>query len=175
MGKRDRGVPHGGHKEEVWRLKMSEEMGIAERIARGLKAACIFTGLSSYAIARKTKINKNIVRAYLLGMSEELIYKKYLYDICKCLGVDRNDIIAGNGKYGIYQGNLNSETDTICWTCKKSAADRDNACSWAGCSYEGELLFKPVEGWNAIQTDLNLCTKKEKSYIVISCPLYERE
>ena len=149
-------------------------MQIAEKVARGLKAASIYTGLSSYAIAKKTKINQHIVRAYFLGISNTLVYKNYLYDICKSLGVDRNDIIAGHGKYGMYQGDLNGETDTICWTCKKSAADRDNACSWAGCSYEGELLFKPVEGWNAIQTDLNLCTKKGKSYIVISCPLYER-
>lgn len=150
-------------------------MQIAEKVARGLKAASIYTGLSSYAIAKKTKINQHIVRAYFLGISNTLVCKNYLDDICKSLGVDKNDIISGKGKYGMYQGDLDGETDTICWTCKKSSTSRDDACSWAGCSPDGKLLFQPVPGWNAIRTKLRLCTKDVDSYIVISCPLYERE
>ena len=54
--------------------------------------------------------------------------------------------------------------NTICWDCAH-ATNKDCVCSWA-------WYLEPVEGWKAVPT------KKEsgnKSYIVIECPLFERD
>ena len=59
--------------------------------------------------------------------------------------------------------------DTICWQCKKSTTD---GCSWSS-------KFIPVEGWKATQTSLVVRStkgyeKEDTSYLVRSCPLFER-
>lgn len=60
--------------------------------------------------------------------------------------------------------------DTICWTCK-------NACG--GCSWSQFKVQKPVKGWKAKRTRINTGTPERprmiKSYLVISCPEYEKD
>lgn len=66
---------------------------------------------------------------------------------------------------------------TICWSCKRACG----GCAWS-------KKFEPVEGWNAEETlvknwkywkrrDGVKMSKPEytKSYVVKSCPLYQRE
>lgn len=61
--------------------------------------------------------------------------------------------------------------DTLCWKCKNATT--------AGCSWSDKFI--PVEGWDATPTYLKrgYTLKGEKkefesSYIVHSCPLFER-
>lgn len=58
--------------------------------------------------------------------------------------------------------------DQLCWSCKKACGGYD--CPWAN-----EL--KPVEGWTAKET--TICVgqkgKREKTYRITECPLYEKE
>lgn len=69
---------------------------------------------------------------------------------------------------------------TICWTCKNAVPDRDGevGCAWS-------RSFVPVEGWEATPTKIVLIYNDEHaehrrgprtddSYIVHSCPEYER-
>jgi hypothetical protein len=64
---------------------------------------------------------------------------------------------------------LPTKRDTLCWKCKKATAS-DN-CPWAN-------DFIPVEGWDAEETVLVIRStrgyeRKDTSYIVRECPLFE--
>lgn len=73
----------------------------------------------------------------------------------------------------IVSANRRGQKDTLCWDCKKANADSN--CSWAN-------DFIPVEGWKAKPTIIKVTTQtKERaeqlshSFIVIKCPLFERD
>lgn len=55
--------------------------------------------------------------------------------------------------------------DSLCWDCRLSTGI-DALCPWAA-------HFRPVPGWEALRRDLKYGSKIEKSYKVISCPLFE--
>lgn len=63
-----------------------------------------------------------------------------------------------------------NKNSSLCWECKKATGGSD--CSWAN-------EFIPVEGWDAKQTTIVICStrgyeKNDISYIVRKCPLFER-
>lgn len=67
----------------------------------------------------------------------------------------------------------NGLKETLCWYCKKT---NGKECPWFSRKEE------PVPGWKATQTELKMHKngdkngyKIETSYIVHSCPLFERE
>ena len=152
---------------------MSEEMGIVERIARGLKAACIYKDMMGCRkLSRLSGVEFHTTRRYLLGEQTRLRIDE-IERLCKVLDTNADDIWSGNGKHGLYRGELDSTiAESSCWFCKRAAAPADEACSWAGIDREGKPSFKPVGGWNAIETD---STEHGASYIVVDCPLFERE
>ena len=53
--------------------------------------------------------------------------------------------------------------ETLCWTCKNAAGAQ--RCSWSS-------EFIPVEGWNAMRSDLQCDGRMIESYCVIECPQY---
>ena len=54
---------------------------------------------------------------------------------------------------------------TLCWSCAKACG----GCSWSDGS------FTPVEGWKAEPTKLISLGKEMDSFLVLACPLYERD
>ncbi len=56
--------------------------------------------------------------------------------------------------------NILGKQDTLCWHCARAI----KKCPW-------NRRFKPVEGWDAVPTDLN----RTPSYFVRDCPLFKRE
>ena len=65
--------------------------------------------------------------------------------------------------------NQKNYKDTLCWHCANSVPNRAKT---RGCSWSRELV--PVEGWDAITTEVYLQRKEGRpyatSYIVKSCP-----
>lgn len=60
------------------------------------------------------------------------------------------------------------EKVTLCWSCQRACGEQ--MCSWA-------KEFKPVEGWEAIETEFEVRGKKGfrkmvQTYRVDACPLY---
>ena len=53
---------------------------------------------------------------------------------------------------------------TLCWDCAKATG----MCPWSKRS-------KPVEGWEAEFVPRNGGTKPYDTYVVIACPLFERD
>lgn len=64
------------------------------------------------------------------------------------------------------KGAKRMENHTLCWDCA-------NACG--GCSWSDHWLHRPVEGWDAIRTDLKAKDGVIESYIVVECPEFERD
>lgn len=67
----------------------------------------------------------------------------------------------------------NNSKQTLCWKCKKAAGGSD--CPWAN-------EFKPVEGWQAMPTIVQMTTQTKQreallqdSFRVHKCPLFERD
>lgn len=59
--------------------------------------------------------------------------------------------------------------ETLCWKCRKATNPQGSDCEWAA-------KLQPVEGWEAIPTQLYISAKKySPSYKVISCPKFERD
>lgn len=57
------------------------------------------------------------------------------------------------------------KSETICWSCAKAGGD----CSWS-------LNYKPVEGWQAVRSDVKTGVDDYvESYIVLTCPQYKKE
>lgn len=54
--------------------------------------------------------------------------------------------------------------ETKCWTCKNSSG----GCSWS-------RSFRPVKGWLAEKTVIKGIDGYLDSYLVIECPLYDKE
>ena len=62
-------------------------------------------------------------------------------------------------------------TSQPCWTCQKYYG----GCSWtARDPATGQLQFKPVEGWEAVET-VKSGSIPYGSYDVISCPMWEAD
>ena len=66
--------------------------------------------------------------------------------------------------------NWNNYKDTLCWHCANAVPNRagTRGCSWS-------KKFIPVEGWEALKTNVFASNGKNKtrvtqSYIVKSCP-----
>jgi len=56
--------------------------------------------------------------------------------------------------------------ESLCWRCK-NATNKYNNCSWA-------KSFDPVDGWEAEVTEIPENLDKKDSYLVKSCPLFEK-
>lgn len=55
-----------------------------------------------------------------------------------------------------------SKSETLCWKCKNAYGN----CSWS-------KRFKPVEGWTAVPTKVNVGYKGQTdSFLVIECPQF---
>lgn len=57
--------------------------------------------------------------------------------------------------------------DTKCWTCTKPGK---SLCAW-----DASKATVPVEGWTAIPTTVRIDERVEPSYLVLECPLYEKD
>ena len=55
---------------------------------------------------------------------------------------------------------------SLCWDCGRSVGE--NKCPWASC-------FKPIEGWRAYKTKKACSGEDNYSYLVVECPLFERD
>lgn len=61
-----------------------------------------------------------------------------------------------------------SAPEQLCWSCKKACGGYD--CPWAN-------KLKPVEGWKVKESSISMGNgkRREKTYQIIECPLYEKE
>ena len=57
---------------------------------------------------------------------------------------------------------------SLCWFCKKSAAPRDQRCSWSD-------AFVPVDGWEVIHNLLSNYKRTDETYCVVRCPEFDFE
>lgn len=63
---------------------------------------------------------------------------------------------------------MSGANNQLCWSCTK-------ACGGSDCPWANEL--KPVKGWKAKESSISMGNgkKREKTYRIIECPLYEKE
>ena len=79
---------------------MSEEMGIVERIARGLKAACIYKGMMGCRkLSKLSGVEFHTTRRYLLGEQTRLRIEE-IERLCKVLDTNADDIWRWKQKNG---------------------------------------------------------------------------
>lgn len=57
--------------------------------------------------------------------------------------------------------------ETLCWSCTKPGK-----CL---CLWDASKAMAPVEGWKAIPTKVRIQGCEVPSYLVIDCPLYEKD
>ena len=85
---------------------------------------------------------------------------KYYHASRTWVGTKRKDeIIETLKEWNQHCNALSKRSDTLCWSCA-------NACGW--CDWSRKPDPKPVEGWKAIQHDV----QGEESYYVMECPKY---
>ena len=147
-----------------------------ETVARGLRAASIFKGISCKALAQRAGVDFRIVRKYLIGKPESVRITE-LAKMCDVLGVEAGEIRAGTSPYGQYRGSLTGNCElSICWDCARSAATADKSCSWAGLGAGGKPRFEPVEGWKAIKRVYTYnAADNVETYMVVDCPEFLKE
>lgn len=144
----------------------------AEKIARGLQAACRYKEIFANQIAKELGVHGRVVQRYLSGRFKT-VDRDALNAICGVLKVNADEIINGTCKYGLYGGALeDSFLESLCWTCSRAAAPRGGGCSWQELDSKGNPKFKPVRGWNAKKTITDVCFGGTETYKVINCPLY---
>lgn len=62
---------------------------------------------------------------------------------------------------------MEDNRQTLCWRCKNTNRFK---CTWFDPKNP-----RPVEGWEAIQRDLYVDTRRVESYFVVSCPNFDPE
>lgn len=75
------------------------------------------------------------------------------------------------------KANTRKPHETLCWRCKNAVP---NPSIGVGCAWS--MHFKPVPNWDAMQTQVNTTDyikdsdrrRATASYIVITCPKFER-
>jgi len=82
-------------------------------------------------------------------------------EIAEKLGLSYANVVAICREYNIDVAI--SREDTLCWKCSNA---------YSGCSWSKN--FKPVEGWKAKKTTVNLGDRgNEESYMVYECPMFK--
>lgn len=62
-----------------------------------------------------------------------------------------------------------TRSSNICFDCKKAYG----GCSWTELDKNGRVRFEPVPGWTAKEITIRFDKRKEKTWHITKCPLFE--
>jgi len=163
-------------------IKKTRELERAELI----KNLCKDEKLTIQEISKKLELSEVVLRSVVKKNGLENLIKDRVYhaeiiteenaekvrelthltksEVARVLGISPINVSNICKRYNIkFAHSPHNQTRTICWGC----ANAYSGCSWS-------KNFKPVEGWKAKKTTVNLGGRgNEESYMVYECPMFK--